>query len=75
MFFSTISAEILRIFHAMSTYEEFLALCHNLISRMLNQGANKNGRKKILQKMIACHQNEFDKYSKDIKKIITDLLL
>ena len=75
MFFSTISAEILRICRATSTYEEFLALCHNLISRMLNQGADKNGTKKILQKMIARHQNEFDKYSKDITKIITDLLL
>ena len=42
---------------------------------MLNQGADKNGAKKILQKMIPHHQNEFDKYSKDITKIITDLLL
>ena len=52
MFYSTISAEVLRICRATSNYSFFLDSVKKIISRMSKQGADILGIKKVVTKMM-----------------------
>ena len=72
MFYSTISAEVLRIAKATSKYEYFLHNVRNLLLRMKNQGADSFGIKKSLRKMLNRHLEFFVKFSKTTEDMILD---
>ena len=74
MFYSTISAEILRICRACSIYSDFLSSSKKLLTRMENQGAKKAGTGRILMKMLSRHSNNFTKFSKAAETIVSDIL-
>ena len=59
MFYSTISAEILGICRATSSYNDFLSSVHKLISRAKKPGAEINNIIKALRKMIFRHTEDF----------------
>ena len=72
MFYSTISAEILRIAKATSKYDFFLHNVRNLLLRMKNQGADDFGIKKSFRKMMNRHLPFFVKFSKSTEDVILD---
>ena len=74
MFFSTISAEILRICRATSTYAEFLNSSNILITRIKRQGANIDGIQKVLFKMLSRHKSDFEKFYVESRIILRNLL-
>ena len=63
MFFSTISAEILRICRANTCKESFIKTSQALIRRMIKQGADSFGIKRILTKMMNRHTADFKKFN------------
>ena len=73
MFYSTISAEILRICRATYKYTNFLLSCKKLIIRMIKQGAKPLGIKNVVCKMIKRHTSDFDKFFKSPESITLDL--
>ena len=75
MFYSTISAEILRICRACSLYSDFLSSSKKLLTRMENQGAKKEGTGRILMKMLSRHSNNFTKFAKAAETIVSDILV
>ena len=75
MFFSTISAEILRICRANSLVESFLETSRVLLLRMKKQGADNHGIKAVLKKMFNRHQEEFHKFQVNIETLINRLLV
>ena len=74
MFFSTISAELLRIGRATSNLPNFVEAARNLIVRMKRQGADVLGIRNLVRKMFHRHQEEFMKYSIDIGDMTVRLL-
>ena len=74
MFYSTISAEILRICRACSLYSDFLSASKKLLARMQKQGAKEKGIGRILMKMLSRHNNNFAKFSKSAETIVYDIL-
>ena len=62
MFFSTISAEILRICRASAQYDSFINACNPFMKRMANQGAVKHKVRMSLSKLFSRHFQEFNKY-------------
>ena len=74
MFFSTISAEILRICRANSSLETFLETSQTLTLRMRKQGADNFGLKSVLRKMINRHLDDFIKYDIHTNDLIKTLL-
>ena len=73
MFYSTISAEILRICRASCKCHSFFASCSPFIERMLDQGAKKNKMSNSVGKTIGRHFSEFKKFNMD-KKLLIDKL-
>ena len=73
MFYSTISAEILRICRATFKYTNFLLSCEKLIIRMIKQGAKPLGIQNVVCKMIKRHTSDFDKFYKNPESITLDL--
>ena len=63
MLFATISAEILRICRATSSVVQFIETSKVFLHRMLRQGADHVGVKKVLVKMINRHVLQFEKYN------------
>ena len=74
MFFSTISAEVLRIGRATSNLPTFIETAKSLMTRMKRQGADVLGIMNSIKKMFHRHQEEFIKYSTDIESITVRLL-
>ena len=74
MFFSTISAEVLRICRATSTYIDFLHTSNALLTRIKRQGANIDGIQKVLWKMLSRHESDFEKFNLDVRIIRRDLI-
>ena len=74
MFFSTISAELLRIGRATSNLPNFVEAARSLIVRMKRQGADVLGIRNSVRKMFHRHQEEFMKYSIDIGDMTVRLL-
>ena len=74
MFFSTISAEVLRIGRATSSLPTFIETTKCLLVRMKRQGADVLGIRNSIRKMFYRHQEEFIKYSSDIESITVRLL-
>ena len=74
MFFSTISAELLRICRATSLLPSYIETAKTLITRMKRQGADNMGIKNSIRKMVYRHQVEFIKYPADIEEIVYRLL-
>ena len=74
MFFSTISAEVLRIGRATSNLPTFIETAKSLMTRMKRQGADVLGIMNSIKKMFYRHQEEFIKYSTDIESITVRLL-
>ena len=84
MFYSTISAEVLRICRVTSNFSDFVDSVKKLLKRMIKQGAKppKNvGRegggqeiKKILLKMMGRHWWDFEKFLKFAEFIVNKLL-
>ena len=61
MFFATINAEILRICQAISSEAQFIKTSKAFLNRMLRQGADPLGVKKVLVKMVNRHGLQFEK--------------
>ena len=74
MFFSTISAELLRICRATTAFPSFVVTAKTLITRMKKQGADVLGIQNSVRKMLYRHEIEFSKYSTGIETIIGRLL-
>ena len=74
MFFATISAEILRICRATSSVVQFIKTSKVFLHRMLRQGEDPLGVKKILVKMINPHTLQFEKYNSNNRDLIQQLL-
>ena len=73
MFYSTISAEVLRICRATSSYLFFLESVKKLIVRMRKQHAETLGIKKIVTKMMCRHWQPFEKFGLSVEKIALDI--
>ena len=73
MFYSTISAEVLRICRATSSYLFFLESVRKLIIRMRKQHAETLGIKKIVTKMMCRHWQPFEKFGLPVEKIALDI--
>ena len=73
MFYSTISAEVLRICRATSNYSFFLDSAKKLISRMSKQGADAVGIKKVVTKMMCRQLQPFEKFDIPLKQIASDI--
>ena len=67
MFHSTISAEILRIYHAAKTLENFKFAADPFLSRMHKQGALKGETCKSMNKLLVRYSQEFEKYERNKK--------
>ena len=84
MFYSTISAEVLRICRATSKFSDFVDSVKKLLTRMIKQGAKtptvvgKSGGnqevRKILLKMMGRHWCDFEKFLKSAEVIVLELL-
>ena len=74
IFFATISAEILRIYQATSSVAQFIRTSKDFLHRMLRQGADPLGVKKVLVKMINRHAIQFEKYNTNNRDLIQQLL-
>ena len=61
MFFATINAEILRICQAISSEVQFMKTSKVFLHRMLRQGSDPLGLKKVLVKMVNRHALQFEK--------------
>ena len=76
MFFATISAEILRICRATSSVVQFIKTSTVFLHRMLRQGADHIGVKKVLVKMInRRHVLKFEKYNTNNRDLIQQLCI
>ena len=73
MFYSTISAEVLRICRATSSYIFFMESVRELILRMRKQGADNIGINKTITKMMHRHWENFKKFSLPLDKIALDI--
>ena len=73
MFYATVSAEILRICRATSSYKFFLDCAHKLVCRMQQQGADICGTKRVLLKMMSRHWQPFEKFRLPIDQIASDI--
>ena len=74
MFFATISAETLRICQRTSSVLQFIKISKFFLHRMLRQGADPLGVKKVLVKMINHHTLQFEKYDTNNRDLIQQLL-
>ena len=74
MFFSTISAEILRICRANTSKEFFVETSKRFIQRMLTQGADPFRIKKVLTKMMNRHSADFLKFSTSGNHLIESII-
>ena len=75
MFYSTIGAETLRICRATTDYSAFKLSTHNLITRMLTQGAHLNNIKCVLDKIMRNHWHQFSKYDLNLSDLKNDIFL
>ena len=74
MFFATISAEILRICRATSSVVQFIKTSKVFLHRMLRQGEDPLGVKKVLVKMINPRALQFEKYNTNNRDLTQQLL-
>ena len=74
VFFATISYETLRICRATSSMVQFIKTSKVFLHRMLRQGEDPLGVKKILVKMINPHTLQFEKYNTNNRDLIQQLL-
>ena len=68
MFYSTISAEVLRICRATSSYLFFLKSVKKLIIRMRKKHAETLGIEKIVTKMMCRHWQPLEKFGLSVEK-------
>ena len=73
MFYSSISAEILRICRASSKSQSFFASCSPFIERMLDQGANVTKMSNSISNTIGKHFTDFNKYNMEKRLLIQNL--
>ena len=73
-FFTIISVEILRICRATSSVVQFITTFKVFLLRMLRQGANPLGVKKVLIKMINRHVLQFENYNINNRDLTKQLL-
>ena len=75
IFYSTISAEVLRICRATTKFSSFLTSTKKLLLRMKKQGALQVGIRRVLLKMMGRHWPHFKKFLKTAKEIVSEILL
>ena len=73
MFYSTISAEILRICRASSEYGLFLGKCKIFLKRMKSQGAKKERVLSTIKRFLQKHRLEFEKFGQSIEAFIDSI--
>ena len=73
MFFATISVEILRITRATSSVVQFIKTSKVFLHRMLGQGADPLGVKKVSFKMINRHALQLEKYNTNNRSNSTNI--
>ena len=74
MFYSTISAEILRICRASLSHNDFLLAASPFLQRMKSQGAKKESVKGSLHKLFARHFSSFTKYGLQKEEVLNNLM-
>ena len=74
MFYSTISAEILRLCRATTELDDFITTSKVLVQRMTKRWASNKGMINIIKKLLHRHSFEFDKYNKMPNEIVNLLL-
>jgi hypothetical protein len=74
MFYSTISAEILRICRASGEYPPFCIACGPFMKRMKSQGAVKHQVRMSLNKLLCRHFREFSKYGKTKEQLVNGIV-
>ena len=74
VFFATISYETLRICRATSSMVQFIKTSKVFLHRMLRQGEDPLGVKKVLVKMINPHALQFEKHNTNNRDLTQQLL-
>ena len=74
MFYSTISAEILRITRATKRFNDFSIEVAEFLSRMIRQGAKIEGVRISVKKLLNRHFDVFKKYSYDQEAILNKII-
>ena len=74
MFYSSISAEILRICRASSQYQPFIDACDPFLKRMLEQGANRVNVNRSLNRLLTRHLGEFSKFAFQKEQLLQKFL-
>lgn len=74
MFYSTISAEILRICRASVQYDNFVTAADPFLKRMTRQGARLEGVRQSLKKLVGRHFNAFHKYGLQSEQLTNNLV-
>ena len=70
MFYSSASAEVLRICRATSSLDDVISSSKSLVQRMLKQGANEHSLKKSLIKSLNKHQITVTKFNISTEAVI-----
>ena len=73
MFYSAISAEVLRICRATSNYDFFIESVRKIVHRMRKQGAETIGLNRIVKKMMGRHWEPFIKFDLPVEHIASDI--
>jgi hypothetical protein len=74
MFYSTISAEVLRICRASSNFDFFNRACKPFLNRMIQQGAKKDGTRISITRLVSRHSKEFGKFERPKEQLVNIII-
>jgi hypothetical protein len=74
MFYSTISAEVLRICRASSNFDFFRRACKPFLIRMKRQGAKKDGTRNSITRLVSRHSKEFGKFQHPKEQLVNTII-
>ena len=74
MFYSTISAEILRICRATKRFDDFSTEVSGFLRRMVRQGAKMEGVRISLRKLLNRHFDVFKKYGFEQEEVLNKIV-
>ena len=74
MFYSTISAEVLRICRASSNLDYFKRACKPFLTHMILQGAKKDGTRISINRLVSRHSKVFGKFERPREQLVNIIL-
>ena len=74
MFYSTISAEVLRICRASYNLDYFKKACKPFLTRMILQGAKKDGTRISTNRLVSRHSKVFGKFERPREQLVNIIL-